>query len=474
MRKIVPIFCLLFFSVAACAINPVSGKRELSLVSEKEEIALGQKTDVEIRSQYGVYADLSLNEYITSVGNVLVPHTQRPQLIYSFAVLDTPVVNAFAVPGGYIYVTRGALAMMNSESELAVVLGHELGHVNARHSVRRLSKLLLVQLGLAVGGAISDTFAKISGAASLGVQLLFLKYSRDDERDADSLGVEYARRGSYNPGEMISFFSSLQRLGDLSGKHSLPGFLSTHPLTSERIQNVKLMVTENDKLLPVKNESYLQQVDHIVYGDDPRQGYVEGNVFYYPQLRFYFSFPQDWQLQNTPAQVVLASKDENAVLVLQAEKTEEGLADYAQKKATTIEGRQFLDEKNFLINGLSSFHQLYNVVQEEKETLRIRLSFIKKGSYIFSFSALATALQFGKYDSDFLNIISSFNELKDKAHLDRQPQHLLILKANGKQRLQEILEKAGMKKDLWPTAAILNGMELNDIPERNQLIKIIQ
>jgi len=473
MRKTFLIFCLLLISFASCAVNPVTGKRELSLISEQEEIALGKKTDVEIRSQYGFYFDSSLNDYIKQVGTRLVPHTHRPQLVYNFAILDSPVVNAFAVPGGYIYVTRGIVAMMNSESELATVLGHELGHVNARHSVRKLSKLLLVQVGLAAGTAISDTFAKISGVAGIGIQLLFLKYSRDDEREADQLGVDYARKGSYNPGQMVAFFSSLQRFGDLSGKHSLPGFLSTHPLTSERIQNVKKMLNEDDSLLSLKREPYLEQINQIVYGDDPRQGYVEENSFYHPELRFSFSFPKDWQLQNTPTQVSLASKDENAVIVLQVEKTDQTLADYAQKKSTNIEGRQFIGENTLTINGMPSLFQLYNVVQEEKETLRVRLSFIKKGSHIFSFTSLSTALNFGKYDKQFLDIIGSFKELKDKAHLDRQPQRLVLVKANGRQSLQEIFQKERIKEDLWPSLAILNGMELDTLPEQNQLIKIV-
>jgi predicted Zn-dependent protease len=232
----------LFFSLilyaASCAVNPITGKRELSLISESQETSLGEETDKEIRLQYGIYDDPSLSEYIRGVGEKLVPHTHRPHLTYHFSVLDSPVVNAFAVPGGYVYVTRGILAMMNSEAELAAVLGHELGHINARHSVRRMSKLLLVQLGLSVGGALSETFAKISGVASLGIQLLFLKYSRDDEREADRLGVEYSRNAGFNPGEMVGFFASLQKLGDLSKGASLPGFLSTHPLNRERIQNV--------------------------------------------------------------------------------------------------------------------------------------------------------------------------------------------------------------------------------------------
>ena len=178
-----PLTAFLLFLAVACAINPVTGKYELSLISEEQEIALGKETDAEIRLQYVIYDSPALNEYIKKVGMALAPHTHRPHLVYHFAVLDIPVANAFASPGGYIYVTRGLLAMMNSEAELAAVLAHELGHVNARHHVQRLSNLLLVEFSLTLGSALSDTFAEISGAASIGIQLLFLKYSRDDERE---------------------------------------------------------------------------------------------------------------------------------------------------------------------------------------------------------------------------------------------------------------------------------------------------
>lgn len=475
MKKTSFLACfLLFIFIASCTVNPVTGKRELSMISENQEIALGKETDKEIRIQYGIYDDPSLNKYVEEAGMKLVPHTHRPHLTYHFSVLDTPVVNAFAVPGGYIYVTRGILAMMNTEAELAAVLGHELGHVNARHSVRRISKMLLIQLGLAVGGALSETFAKISGVASLGIQLLFLKYSRDDEREADALGVEYSRKGGFNPGEMVNFFASLQKMGDFSKGATLPGFLSTHPLTPERIRNVKTMLQDEDSLLLILHRSYLNHINNIVFGNDPRQGYVEEDTFYHPQLRFFFSFPKEWKLQNTPSQVVLASKDGNAALVLQAEKSSEKLSNYAQKKTATLEGKQFLREQNLFINSMSAYQQLFDVAREEKESLRLQLTCIKKGPYIFSFTALSTFFDFKKYDSQFQSIVRSFNELKDKTFLNRKPKRIKLIKATGRETLGEIFQKAGMEKDLWPKIAIMNGMELNQTPERNQLIKIVK
>lgn len=444
------------------------------LISEQQEISLGQETDQQIRSQYGVYDDPGLNEYITRAGMAMVPHSHRSHLVYHWAVLDTPVVNAFAVPGGYIYVTRGILAMMNSEAELAVVLGHELGHVNARHSARRLSSMILAQVGLVVGGALSETFAKISGAASVGIQLLFLKYSRDDERQADRLGVEYARKSSYNPGKMIDFFSSLQKMGDLSGGHSLPGFLSTHPLTSDRIKNTQAMITETDRRLYVRQQDYFNQIDNMVYGEDPRQGFIEGNSFYHPQMKFTFSLPEGWKIQNTPSQVTLVPESQKAAVILQAEKSSANLREYAENKSSSLEGRKLIQEQSLTINGMSSFQRFYDLVREDQQDLRVRISFIKYGANIFTFTALSSRDDFDEYGSDFSSLIGSFNKLKGKKYLNRQPKRLKLIKADGGKTLQAILQSAGMDKELWPRFAIINTMELDQTLQPGQLIKILK
>jgi predicted Zn-dependent protease len=475
MRKIILFVCfsLILFSIG-CAVNPVTGKREISLISEQQEIALGKQTDGEIRGEYGVYADGKLNAYVQKVGLTMAPHTHRPHLTYHFAVLDTPVVNAFAVPGGYVYVTRGILSLMSSEAELAVVLGHELGHVNARHSVVKLSQLMLAQIGLGVAGAISETFAKWSGVASVGIQLLFLKFSRDDEREADALGVRYSRLGGYDPGEMIGFFASLEKLGDLSGGQSLPGFLSTHPLTAERIRNTEGMLLESDRQLKIDQNAYLAAVEGMVYGQDPRQGYMEKNAFYHPQMRFSFIFPEQWELQNTPKKVTLTSEDGRAAVVLQAEESTKNLRDYASDKASQIEEGQFLDENSYSINGLASYHQVYDVAQGDNEDLRMRLSFIEKSGFIYTFVSLSTKNDFDEYDRTFQSIVGSFRELRDAAHLARKPVRIRLVKANGKESLQAIFQKAGMPEELWPRFSIMNGMELASTPRIGRLIKTVR
>ena len=468
------IFLFLMVFIASCAVNPVTGERQLSLYSEQDEIAIGKQTDVQIRNQYGIYNDPALNEYVARVGASLGPYTHRSHLEYHFAVLDSPVVNAFAVPGGYVYVTRGILALMRSEAELAVVLGHEMGHVNARHSIHRMSEQTLFGLGLAVGSSLNKTVADIAGIAGVGIQLLFLKYSRDDERQADQLGVEYSRKGSYNPGEMIGFFTSLEKMGDLSGSHSIPGFLSTHPLTSERIQNTKDMLIESDGKLQVKHTPYLNKVENMVYGDDPRQGYVEKNTFYHPEMRFSFGFPQAWQLQNMPSQVIMGSDDGEAAVILQAEKSSEDLRNYAQKMMADVQNLQFLRDQNRRINSLTAYQQLFDYHPQDSPDLRVLLSFIKYGSYIYTFTALSTITKFDQYDNQFDRLVSSFKKLTNRAYIDRPPKRIKLHRANGRQNLQRILQEAGIKEDLWPRFAIMNGMELGDTPPRDTLIKIIK
>jgi predicted Zn-dependent protease len=444
------------------------------LYSEADEIAMGKQTDQQVKAIYGIYADQALNAYVDKIGQSLVPYTHRPQLTYHFAVLDSPVVNAFAVPGGYIYVTRGIMALMNSEAELAVVLGHELGHVNARHSMSRLSNQTLASIGLAAGSAISKTFSDLAGLASTGMQLMFLKYSRDDEREADQLGVDYSRKGGFNPAKMIDFFASLETLGDLSGGQTLPGFLSTHPLTSERIQNTKDMILETDKQLKVDQNGYFNRINNMVFGPDPRQGFVEGDTFYHPDLRFFFSFPRDWKVQNDPSQVLMVSPDENAAVILQAEKSSENPRTYSQNQLSQVEGVTFIEDRSLQINGLAAYQYLLDYSQPNQTDLRILLTYIQYNSFIYTFTSLTTVKDYSAYSRRFQNLAGSFQRLNDRRYLNRQPQRLTFVTANGRQSLKTIFRNAGMKEENWPKMAIMNGTEIDATPPRGQRIKIVK
>lgn len=466
--------CVLLLLVQACAVNPVTGRRQLMLYSEQDEIAMGKQTHEQIQQQFGIYDGPEINAYVSRIGDTMTGHTHRPHLEYHFAVLDSPVVNAFAAPGGYIYVTRGILAMMNSEAELAVVLGHELGHVNARHSMSRLSSATMAQLGLLAGSAISQTFADLAGLAGTGLQLLFLQYSRDDEREADTLGVTYARHGKYNPAKMIDFFATLEKMGDLSGGHALPGFLSTHPLTSERIENTRAMITEQDQNLNIRSSDYFKSIQGMVYGSDPRQGYVEGDSFYHPVMRFAYTIPKDWNVQNLPSQVIMISPKEDAGIILQAEQSTQDPAAYAAAKAKDYEGASLRGEQNRNINGLAAYQQIWDGTQEDGTKLRLHLTYIQYTSHIFTFMGLSRLQDYDTYTPTFGASASSFRRLTDRKYLDRQPKRIKLMTADGRQTLQAILEREGLPKELWPRFAIINALELGQVPERGRIVKVIR
>src|SRR5438552_8404412 len=191
---------------AGCARNPVTGKHEIVLVSESQEAAMGAQSHQQVRQEYGFVDNPNLQRYVQSLGNKLTAVSHRPALDWHFTVVNSPVVNAFAIPGGYVYLTRGILAYLNNEAELAGVMGHEIGHVTARHSVRQMTREQLAQIGLGVGSVLSPTFGQFGNLAQSSAGLLFLRFSRDDEREADRLGVEYAARAAYDPREVSNFF----------------------------------------------------------------------------------------------------------------------------------------------------------------------------------------------------------------------------------------------------------------------------
>src|SRR5438552_8558485 len=223
--------CIL--AVAGCATNPVSGRRELSLVSTAQEDQIGREGYQAVLQEYGVYDDPRLQAYVDSVGQRLGRVSHLPNEHWKFTLLDDPTVNAFAMPGGYIYITRGILAHLNSEAQLAGVLGHEIGHVCARHSAKQITQQEIATLGLAVGGVFSSTLQRYSGAAQQALGLMMLKYSREDETQADELGVKYATAAGYDPREIPATYATLKRISERAGS-TLPAFLSTHPDPGDR------------------------------------------------------------------------------------------------------------------------------------------------------------------------------------------------------------------------------------------------
>lgn len=309
---------LLVCTIASCSVNPVTGKKELSLMSRQQELSLGKQSDPGIVNSFGMYQDEKLQTFINEKGSAMAKVSHTPDMEFNFRVLDSPVVNAFAVPGGYVYFTRGIMAHFNNEAEFAGVLGHEIGHVTARHSAKQYTNSVLAQVGLVAGVVLVEDFRPYAEMANSGMQMMLLKFGRDHESQSDRLGVEYSTKIGYDSHHMANFFNTLGRLS--GGGDRLPTFMSTHPDPADRFQKVGEYTTQwqaktGATNLEVNRDSYLRMIDGMVYGEDPRQGYVENDQFYHPEMKFQYKVPRNWKTVNSPQQVQMAPENGEALMM---------------------------------------------------------------------------------------------------------------------------------------------------------------
>ena len=215
-------------------------------MSEAQEIELGKSMDGEVRRQMGLYEDAELQRYVESIGMRLASASQRPNLPWHFTVVDEPAVNAFALPGGYIYVTRGILPFLDTEADLAGVLGHEIGHVTARHSAQQYTKATSAGLGVQLLSIFVPEAQPFQGLTETALGVLFLKHGRDDELQADRLGVDYTAKTGWNPAGVGSMLRTLSRLDEAGGsRRGVPNWLSTHPAPADRVQKVQAYIAQS-------------------------------------------------------------------------------------------------------------------------------------------------------------------------------------------------------------------------------------
>ncbi|MGH7215322.1 MAG: M48 family metalloprotease, partial [Tepidisphaeraceae bacterium] len=239
---------VLLGTLAACATNPATGQREFSLMSEAQEIEIGKQMDGEIRREMGVYDDPDLQRYVEGVGMRLARGSERPTLPWHFAVVDEPAINAFALPGGYIYLTRGILPFLDNEAQLAGVLGHEIGHVTARHSAQQYTKATTAGIGVTLLSIFVPEARPFQSITETALGVMFMKYGRDDELEADRLGVEYTAEGGWNPAGVGGMLRTLARLDEANGsRRGVPNWLSTHPAPADRVEKVQAYVAKTGR-----------------------------------------------------------------------------------------------------------------------------------------------------------------------------------------------------------------------------------
>jgi predicted Zn-dependent protease len=478
--KILMITAIVLF-VISCAVNPVTGKKQFMLMSESQEIALGLQYDPQVIATFGSYPDEKLNSYVQAQGNQMGLISHRPKLAYHVKVLDSPVINAFAVPGGYIYLTRGILAQLNSEAELAGVIGHEMGHITARHSASQQSKQTLGQIALIGGMIASEKFAEYAQYAQQGMELLFLKFSRDDERQADNLGVEYSSKIGYDAHQMAEFFKVLYKMSMAENQGGVPTFLSTHPDPGDRYNSVNAEATRwQQKLDPAKfninPESYLSLINGMIYGPDPKQGFVEGNIFYHPELKFKFTYPAGWQFDNSPLQVAMAPSDGKAMILftLSEEKTLKAAAD----SAISGYGLSLIDSRSITVNGLPVLAARSKQVSTNQSTgvqsTNLLLSYyINYNNVIYVFHGVSLEADYTSFSSAFESTMASFARLTDASKINVKPKRIIVKTILKNGTLNEAFVAFGVKQAQMAELALLNNMELTDEVIIGRKVKIV-
>jgi predicted Zn-dependent protease len=462
--------------VNSCARNPVTGKRQLVLMSEEQEIQMGREADPQIVAQFGLYGDSALQRFIREKGTAMAAISHRPNLQYTFRIVESEVVNAFAVPGGYVYFTRGIMAHFNNEAEFAGVLGHEIGHVTARHTVIQQRNATLGQVGILAGVILNPNLGQFAQQASQGLGLLLLKFGRDDERESDQLGVEYSTKIGYDAKEMADFFVTLQRKsGGAAGE--IPNFLSTHPDPGERNVTVARLATEWKQKLNLTNakvarNEYLRRIEGLIYGEDPRQGYRENSVFYHPELRFQFPIPQGWNYQNSPQQVQMAAPDGSALLILtlaQGNSLQEAASAALQRYQL-----QAVESRNVTVNGLQALAVVADQQQQQGGgVIRTLNYFIQYRNAIYHMIGVSAAANFNNYSATFTNSMQNFRELTDQARINKKADRIRLRTVNTATTLSQVLRSNGIPDSRLEEFAILNGMRLTETVPAGTLIKVI-
>ena len=471
--------------LAGCATNPVTGRSDFVTMSEQDEIKLGQQVNQQVLQQYHIYNDPELQSYVQHVGQKLAANSHRSHLKYHFTVLDSDEVNAFALPGGYVFITRGIMAYLNSEAELAAVLGHEIGHVTARHAVRQQSASQIANIGIALGslflpGGYQNVGQQLGGV--LGGALLS-GYGRDHELESDRLGAEYLSRTNYNPEAMLDVIRVLKNQESFELKMARAenrkprvyhGLFASHPDNDTRLQEV---VRSVDRVTPVKSPNigradYLAHVDEMVFGENPQMGITRGRNFYHGDMDFALQFPEGWSILNRPAVLAGMAPNQNAMVQLFAEPADKSLTprEFMIKK---LKLEQLRDEQDRKINGLPA-HSAAVVVQSGTNRQSARITVIYHRNTAFILAGLTrNPGDFLNYDSTFKATAQTFRRLTGEEQASIKPRLIKLITANDRTDYKTLTLASPLEKYPEEQLRLLNSDYPKGEIEPGERLKIV-
>jgi len=469
-------FLALTVTYSGCAVNPVSGNREVVLLSVEGEKEIGAENAKQVKKEMGLFDDPERLKYVQSIGDRLARYSPYQEVSYQFQVIDSKEPNAFALPGGYVYVSRGLLVLLNSEDELAGVIGHEIGHVAARHGVQRLTRA--APIGLVTGitsaavGIVSSPLANIvSGTGSLLNSAILAPYSRGQENDADEIGQELAAKAGWNPEGITLFLNTLDREAARNGnKNKGIPFLSTHPSTPDRIRSTEQRASEIEyqKTKPIANNqaTFLAKLDGLIVGADARQGVVIGQDFLHPTMQLGMTFPAGWEIINHSEYIAATEKQQSAGLILQfqGEGTDADNAAQAFLKEAKL-GPQVV--KKITIAGLPASQIILN-----KRSQKASITFIAFRGDIYRLTAISTNSR-ANYQQDLEKSIATFHPLDSVEMAKIQQQRLRIVSAKSGESIAALLRRVD---SVWDeeSCAVANNLPADALLTKGQLVKVLK
>ena len=463
--------------VISCSVNPVTGERDFVLMSEEAELEMGRKYYSQILQSQALYQDPKIQSYVQSIGDSLAELSHRSDLIYRFTVLDSPDVNAFALPGGYIFINRGLMVYLSSEEELAAVLGHEIGHVTARHSVRQISQaqvLSIISYAVAreAGSAAGDLANIASGALVAG-------YGRDMELQADSLGAEYMAKQGYSALGMIDTISVLKehelystevskRRG--SNQQTYHGIFASHPSNDSRLKEV---IKKADSLRKDSLESnslnYLKRIEGMTYGDSQVAGILRKNGFYHKDLDIRLISPDNWEVLNTPNSLIFIAPEGKASL--QVSVSDQVRKETPKNYLSRLTSGEVYQSKELKLGSHQAFLAL---LEENFRTSRVAIVFKDRRIFTFYGTTEKNGFDISEFDNQFLSIIESFRDLKATEIELTEPLLIKSYKVARGDSYSSLARKSPIPFDPEPRLRLLNGHYPDGNLEVNTWIKIVE
>jgi predicted Zn-dependent protease len=476
-------------ALAGCTVNPATGERTFTGgMTTADEIREGRAAHPKIVAEFGgEYGGPELRQYVNSIGTLLQQTVERRDLTYTFTVLNSDIVNAFATPGGYIYISRGLLALADDEAELAAVLAHELGHVQALHHARRYGQTMLANI-LLTGAAIATSQVAPQAARSvmdlgqLGALGVLQANSRENEFEADDLGIRYLTRAGYDPTAMSRFLRKLRMhsrfeaelRGESPDKIDQFSYMATHPAPIERVQRAEANARGARVADPiVAQDIYLRKIDGILYGDDPKQGMVRGNVFWHPDLRFAFEVPKGFNLFNSDRAVIGIGPNGARIQFDRAPRPSDGPMTFYLTEVWA-RGARLADVEAITINGLDAATGSTRVSSRSGGAMDARLVAIRVDlQTIYRFIFVTPPAQTASLNVDFRRTTYSFRQLSEAEARNLKPQHLSIVNAGPSDTAERIAERMAFPDRRLERFRVLNGLEPGQPVEAGRPVKIV-